>query len=81
MLWFKTSGRASKIMPSDAALPRQSEIRASTVVSGVRDASPGWSPPWRRRHRRGDRHGHAGDDCVAEPRPLHRLRHPVGLVG
>ena len=37
MLWFNTSGRASKIASSDAASPRQSEIRTSTVVSGVRD--------------------------------------------
>ena len=37
MLWFSTSGRASKIVSSDAASPLQSEISTSTVVAGVRD--------------------------------------------
>ena len=36
MLWFSTSGRASKMVSSDAASPRQSEISTSTVVAGLR---------------------------------------------
>ena len=35
MLWFNTSGRASKMASSDGASPRQSEISTSTVVPGV----------------------------------------------
>ena len=36
MLWLSTSGRASKMVPSEAWSPLQSEISTSTVVRGVR---------------------------------------------
>ena len=36
MLWFMTSGRASKTVASDRPSPLQSEIRTSTSVAGLR---------------------------------------------
>ena len=82
MLWFSTSGRASKMVSSEAASPRQSEISTSTVVVGV--AIPDGAD--RRRHGTGAPvrqvvAGHARHDGVPEPHALDRLGHTVGLVG
>ena len=82
MLWLRTSGRASKTVPSEAvvALAVRDEHLDGRPRRAAPDGGDGGGEPAGAAVGQVVA-GHAGDHRVGQTHPLHGLGHPLGLAG